>query len=56
MPGDNPSVENVALYCLNEAMEVLAKCYPGHGVDNRLEVTIQETDNNYFTLERRVVI
>ncbi|MBM3278997.1 MAG: 6-carboxytetrahydropterin synthase [Candidatus Handelsmanbacteria bacterium] len=56
MPGENPSVENVALYCLNEAVEVLAKLFPGRQVDYHIEVTIQETDNNFYTLGRSVVI
>lgn len=56
MPGENPSVENVALYCLNEAVEVLAKLFPGQQVEYHLEVTIQETDNNFYTLDRTLVI
>lgn len=56
MPGENPSVENVALYCLNEAVEVLAKLFPGRQVEYHIEVTIQETDNNFYTLGRSVVI
>ena len=56
IPGENPSVENVALYCLNEAIELLAKQFPGEGIEYRIEVTIQETDNNFFTLERTVDI
>ena len=56
MPGKNPSVENVALYCMNEAVDVLAKLFPGEGVDYQIEVTIQETDNNIFTLEQTVTV
>ena len=56
IPGANPSVENVALYCMNEAVDALAKQFPGQEIDYRIEVTIQETDNNFFTLERSVVI
>ena len=56
MPGDNPSVENVARYCIDEAVETIAKCFPARGLDYHIVVTIQETDNNYFTLERRVAI
>lgn len=56
MPGDNPSVENVALYCLDEAVDIFAKGFPALGVDYHLAVMIQETDNNFFTLERRVTI
>lgn len=56
LPGENPSVENVALYCLNEAVEVLAKLFPGRQVEYHIEVTIQETDNNFYTLDRTLVI
>ena len=56
LPGTNPSVENVVLYCMNEAVDVLAKLFPGLGVEYHIELTIQETDNNFFTLERKVVI
>lgn len=56
LPGDNPSVENVALYCMNEAVEALAKLFPGRGIDYDMEVVIQETDNNVFTLRRAVRI
>ena len=56
IPGENPSVENVTLYCLNEAVEVLAKLFPSAEVEYRIEVTVQETDNNFFTMERKVKI
>ena len=56
LPGTNPSVENVVLYCMNEAVDVLAELFPGLGVEYHIELTIQETDNNFFTLERKVVI
>ena len=56
LPGNNPIVENVALYCMNEALEVLSKLFPGRGVEYDIELTIQETENNLFTLERRVTI
>jgi len=56
MPGTNPSVENVTLYCMNKAVDVLAKLFPGLGIEYYIELTIQETDNNFFTLERNVVV
>ena len=56
MPGANPSVENVALYCMNAAIDAIAKLFPGNEVAYELSVTIQETDNNIFTLDRKVVI
>jgi 6-pyruvoyltetrahydropterin/6-carboxytetrahydropterin synthase len=56
MPGENPSVENVALYCLDEAVGVLKALFPGRQVEYHIEVTIQETDNNFYTLDRTLVI
>ena len=56
LPGDNPSVENVALYCAERAVEALRASFPDRGVEYDLEVTIQETDNNLFTVRRSVTI
>ena len=56
LPGGNPSVENVALYCMNESVEVLSKLFPGRGIEYQIELTIRETDNNLFTLTRAVTI
>ena len=56
MPGNNPSVENVADYCLDEAVGVLERLFPGRGIEYRIEVTIQETDNNFFVAERQVEV
>ena len=54
IPGDNPSVENVAEYCLNEAADLIAKTLPETGQTYRLQVTVQETDNNTFTTDREM--
>lgn len=56
IPGRNPSVENVTLYCMDKAVEVLQDLFPDCQVEYHLEVTIQETDNNFMTLERTVTI
>lgn len=56
IPGDNPSVENVAHYCVDEAVAILTKLFPGEGVDYQIELIIQETDNNFFTVARTVCI
>ena len=56
IPGRNPSVENVTLYCMDKAVEVLQDLFPDRQVEYHLEVTIQETDNNFMTLERTVTI
>ena len=52
MPGENPSVENVAEYCLDQAVEVLQKLFPERDHQYHIEVSIQETDNNFFVAER----
>jgi 6-pyruvoyltetrahydropterin/6-carboxytetrahydropterin synthase len=52
MPGENPSVENVAEYCLDQAVEVLQGLFPRRGYQYHIEVSIQETDNNFFVAER----
>ena len=52
MPGENPSVENVAEYCLDQAVEVLQKLFPERGHQYHIEVSIQETDNNFFVTDR----
>ncbi len=56
MPGENPSVENVAEYCLGNAVDILQELFPGRGVEYHIEVTIQETDNNFFLAERQIKI
>ena len=56
MPGENPSVENVAEYCLGKAVDILQELFPGRGVEYHIEVTIQETDNNFFLAERQIKI
>ncbi|MDA0336944.1 MAG: 6-carboxytetrahydropterin synthase [bacterium] len=54
IPGDNPSVENVVQYCLNKAVDVLARSLKLTCQNYRLEVTIQETDNNRLTADRTI--
>ena len=56
IPGRNPTVENVANYCMEQAVQVLVGSFPAGQREYRLEVTVQETDNNIFTLERTAVI
>ena len=54
MPGENPSVENVAEYCLDQAVKVLQKLFPECGHQYHIEVSIQETDNNFFVADRHL--
>jgi len=49
IPGHNPSVENVAQYCIREVIGLLRNKYPDRGITYHVEVTIQETENNIFT-------
>ena len=56
MPGENPSVENVAEYCLGKAVDILQELFHGRDVEYHIEVTIQETDNNFFIAERQIKI
>ena len=56
IPGVNPSVENVADYCLAEIEGVIRSQYPDKGIAYHIEVTIQETDNNIFVSDREVTI
>ena len=56
MPGDSPSVENVAHYCVDRVIQVIRSEYPDRGISYDIEVTIRETDHNVFVVERRVTI
>jgi len=50
--GIGPSVENVAYYCLDRILDVIRGQYPDRGATYQIEVTIQETDNNFFIIEQ----
>ena len=56
LKGKGPSVENVAAYVFDGVVEVIRKQYPGRGVRYTVEVTIQETENNIFIIEKAVTI
>ena len=56
LKGKGPSVENVAAYVFDGVVEVIRKQYPGKNVRYTVEVTIQETENNIFVIERQVTI
>ncbi|NUQ01520.1 MAG: 6-carboxytetrahydropterin synthase [Armatimonadetes bacterium] len=56
LPGRGPSVENVAYYCLAGILEVIRAHYPDQGLRYEVEVTIQETDNNFFSVAEEHVI
>lgn len=54
--GKGPSVENVAIHVLDETVELIRKKFPDRGVGYDIEVTITETENNIFVVDRRVTI
>lgn len=56
LKGKGPSVENVAYYVFDGVVDVIKKQYPGRGITYTVEVTIQETENNIFVVEKTVTI
>ena len=56
MPGKGPSVENVAIYVFDQVVETIRAKYPDRGIDYRIEVTIQETENNFFAVEKHAIV
>ena len=56
LKGKGPSVENVAYYVFDGVVELIKKQYPGKGVRYTIEVTIQETENNIFVVEKVVAV
>ena len=56
LKGKGPSVENVAAYVFDGVVDLIRRQYPGRGIRYTIEVTIQETENNIFVIERPVTI
>jgi 6-pyruvoyltetrahydropterin/6-carboxytetrahydropterin synthase len=56
LKGKGPSVENVAAYVFDGVVGVIRKQYPGRNVRYTVEVTIQETENNIFIIEKQVTV
>ena len=56
LKGNGPSVENVAAYVFDGVVDVIRKQYPGRGVRYTIEVTIQETENNIFVIEKTCTV
>jgi 6-pyruvoyl-tetrahydropterin synthase len=56
LKGKGPSVENVAHYVFDRVAALIAAQYPGRGLAYRIEVTIQETENNFFVVEKSVTV
>ena len=56
LKGKGPSVENVAYYVYDGVVDVIRKQYPGRNIRYTIEVTIQETENNIFVVEKSVTV
>lgn len=56
IPGRGPSVENVAVYVWKMVVEHIQEKFPGQGKAYDIEVDIQETENNFFAVSKRVVV
>ena len=56
LKGKGPIVENVAYYVYDGVVDVIRKQYPGRNVRYTIEVTIQETENNIFQVEKTVTV
>jgi len=56
LEGKGPSVENVAHHVFNGVVDLIRARYPDRGLVYRIEVTIQETDNNLFVVEKTATI
>lgn len=56
LKGNGPSVENVAHYVFDRVARLIAAKYPDRRLDYRIEVLIQETENNIFIVDKTVTI
>jgi 6-pyruvoyl-tetrahydropterin synthase len=56
MKGRGPSVENVAAYVFERVVETISGKFPNRGLRYAVEVSIQETENNFFVVDRAVVV
>ncbi len=56
LKGNGPSVENVSKYIFDHVVDYIGKKFAGHGIEYFIRVEIQETDNNFFSMEKTAVI
>ncbi len=54
--GRGPSVENVAKHIFRGVVAHIQLKYPSRGIEYFIEVEIQETENNFFTVSDRVTV
>ena len=52
--GRGPSVENVAKHIFRGVVAHIEAKYPARGIEYLIEVEIQETENNFFTVSNTV--
>jgi 6-pyruvoyltetrahydropterin/6-carboxytetrahydropterin synthase len=56
LKGKGPSVENVAEYVFDRVADLIKAKYPGRFIRYTVEVTIQETENNFFVIEKTMTV
>jgi 6-pyruvoyl-tetrahydropterin synthase len=56
LQGKSPSVENVAHYVFDGVLQLIREQYADRGLAYRIEVTIQETENNFFGIDQTAVV
>ena len=56
LKGKGPSVENVAHYVFDGVVGAIVAKYPGRSIHYTVEVTIQETENNIFAVQKTVTV
>lgn len=56
LPGQGPSVENVAVYAWDEVKKLIGEKFPNQDKTYEIEVQIQETENNFFIVAKQATI
>ncbi|MGE3274789.1 MAG: 6-pyruvoyl tetrahydropterin synthase family protein [Vicinamibacterales bacterium] len=56
LKGKGPSVENVAAYVFDGVVALIRQKFPDQGVSYHIDVLIQETENNFFGIEKTVEV
>ncbi len=56
LPGRGPSVENLAVWLWDRVRDCIRAKFPDRGKTYRIEVLIQETENNIFVVEKEAVV
>ncbi|MCB2155290.1 6-carboxytetrahydropterin synthase [bacterium] len=56
IPGKGPSVENVAAFIYDGVVAHITEKYPDHGIAYTITVEIQETENNFFAMEKSATV